>query len=98
MYVVRLLREHHQLLLDLLDFCHTLLHLPRLCRLVAKTLDKHFHVSNVALLSRALGAELFKVFLALMQVSRVVASIGYQHAIFQRGYMTYASVHKGAVV
>ena len=98
MYVVRLLRKHHQLLLDLLDFCHTLLHLPRLCRLVAKTLDEHFHVSNVALLSRALGTELLKVFLALVQVSGVVAGIGYQHTIFQCGHMTYASVHKGAVV
>ena len=59
MHVMRLLWKNYQFFTDLLDLCHALLNLFCLGRLIPKSLNEGFHVSNVSLLSSSFSAELF---------------------------------------
>ena len=69
MHVMRLLRKNYQFFTDLLDLCYALLNLFCLGRLIPKSLNEGFHMSNVALLSSSFSAELFKIFFSLMQIT-----------------------------
>ena len=59
MHVMRLLWKNYQFFTDLLDLCYALLNLFCLGRLIPKSLNEGFHMSNVALLSSSFSAELF---------------------------------------
>ena len=69
MHVMRLLWKNYQFFTDLLDFCHALLNLFCLGRLIPKSLNEGLHVSNIALLSCAFSTELLKIFFSLMQIT-----------------------------
>ena len=62
------LGQDHELALDLLDAAHALLGLRGLGWLVAKLIDKHLHVRDLALLGGALGAHLLEIVLALPEI------------------------------
>ena len=98
MHVMRLLWKNYQFFTDLLDLCHALLNLFCLGRLIPKSLNEGLHVSNVALLSCAFSAELLKIFFSLMQITRIVSGIGYEHTILKRRHVRYACIHERAVV
>ena len=76
-----------ELAFDLFDLLHALLSLSGLGRLVAELVDEHLHMGDLALLSGALGPHLLEIVLALVQILRVVACIGGDSAILNRGDM-----------
>ena len=97
-HVLVALGKNHELTFDLLDLLHALLGLGGLGGLIAEFVDEHLHVGDLALLGGALGTHLLEIVLALVQVLGVVARIGGDAAILDRGDMAHARVHEGAVV
>ena len=55
-------------------------------------------MGDVALLGSALGAHLFQVVLALLEVAAVVAGVGGHATVFESGDVVDAGVHEGTVV
>ena len=92
------LRQHHQLLAHLLELLDALLHLLRLRGLVAEAVDEDLHVLDVALLRRALRAELLQVVLALVQIAGVVSRVRHEALVLERRDVAHARVHERAVV
>ena len=98
MHVMRLLWKNYQFFTDLLDLCYALLNLFCLGRLIPKSLNEGLHVSNVALLSCTFSTELLKIFFSLMQITRIIAGIGYEHTILKRRHVRYTCIHERAIV
>ena len=97
-HVLGLLGEHDELALDLLDFLHALLGLSRLRGLVAEFVNEDLHMSDLALLSGALGSQLLEVVLALTKVAGVVARIRCEATVLERGHVGHAGIHERTVV
>ena len=55
-------------------------------------------MGDIALLGSTLGAHLFQIVLALLEVAAVVAGVGGHAAVFERGDVVDAGVHEGAVM
>ena len=95
---MRLLWKNYQFFTDLLDLCYALLNLFCLGRLIPKSLNEGFHMSNVALLSCTFSTELLKIFFSLMQITRIVSGIRDKHTILKRRHVRYACIHERAIV
>ena len=92
------LGQDDELLFDLLDLADALLGLGGLGGLVAELVDEDLHVGDIALLGSTLGAHLFQVVLALLEIAAVVAGVGGHAAVLERGDVVDAGVHEGTVV
>ena len=92
------LGQDDEFLFDLLDLADALLGLGGLGWFVAELVDEDLHVGDVAFLGGALGAHLLQVVLALLEIAAVVAGVGGNAAVLERGHVVDAGVHKGAVV
>ncbi len=92
------LGQDDELAFDLLDLTNALLCLSGLGGLVAELVYEHLHMGDVALLSGALGAHLFKVVLTLLEIGAVVARVGCDAAVFKGCHVVHAGIHKRSVV